>query len=301
MLGPSIYEQILKDNNFFLNNLTTIPVNLEYEAWYAVIDPTQQSETKPVSLHDHLLRQPWFLHLESAGRKKCIIITSCSNLQEARKWIDEHLQRLICISIPQGIDPPDLSLLCRLDKPIQTATSQTYAEILKKQFSLVNTTNDTTTANATTQPARKWQASLIDYDLDNSAYYPPLMVNQAATTSKNTGNTTITQTENQSAVLSIKNKLNQLKEAITLAVAQIQEAVAALLMAKANTSPQHATTDPDQLMGHASEDATLTHLDLQSFITDLKHELATVFMETRAMLQHQAPAPMNFDSTPSKT
>jgi len=61
------------------------------------------------------------------------------------------------------------------------------------------------------------------------------------------------------------------------------------------------TTDPDQLMGHASEDATLTHLDLQSFITDLKHELATVFMETCAVLQHQAPAPMNFNSTASKT
>jgi len=55
MLRPSVYEQILKDNNFFLNNLATIPVNLEYDAWFAVINPTQQSETKPVSLHEHLL------------------------------------------------------------------------------------------------------------------------------------------------------------------------------------------------------------------------------------------------------
>jgi len=55
MLGPPVYEQILKDNNFFLNNLATIPVNLEHAVWFAVINLTQQSETKPVLLHDHLI------------------------------------------------------------------------------------------------------------------------------------------------------------------------------------------------------------------------------------------------------
>jgi len=301
MLRPSIYEQILTDNNFFLNNLATIPVNLEHAAWFAVIDPTQQSETKPVSLHEHLLHQPWFLRLELAGCNKCIIITSCSNLQEARKWIDEHLQRLICISIPQGIDPPDSSLPRQLDKPIHTTTSQTYAEIFKKQFSLVNTTTDTATANATTRLARKRQATIIDYNSDDSADYPPLMVNQVVTTSKNTGNTTAAPMDNNSALLSIKNKLNQLKEVITMAVAQIKKAVATLLVVNCNTSPQHATTETDQMMDHASEDATLTQFDLQSFITDLKHELTTVFMETCTVLQQQAPVPMNFNSMSSKT
>jgi len=127
------------------------------------------------------------------------------------------------------------------------------------------------------------------------------MVNQVVTTSNNTGNTTAKQTDNNSALLSIRNELNQLKEVITMAVAQIKEAVAALLVAKCNTSPQHATTKTDQLMDHASEDATLTQLDLQLFITDLKHELATVFMETCTVLQHQAPVPTTFNSTTSNT
>jgi len=94
--------------------------------------------------------------------------------------IDENLQRLIRKSIPPGIYPPESSLPRRLDKPVITVTSQTYADILKKQFSLVTTNNDTTTANAPTRPARKRQATLIDYDSDNSAEYPPLSVNQAA-------------------------------------------------------------------------------------------------------------------------
>jgi len=85
MLGHSVYKQILKDNNFFLNNLVTIPINLEHAAWFAPIESTQQSETEPVPLYEYLLRQPWFLRLESAGRNKCIIVTNRSNLPEARK------------------------------------------------------------------------------------------------------------------------------------------------------------------------------------------------------------------------
>jgi len=37
LLGPQIYEQ----NNFFLTTVATIPVNLQYNAWFAVIDPNQ--------------------------------------------------------------------------------------------------------------------------------------------------------------------------------------------------------------------------------------------------------------------
>jgi len=55
LLGPTMYEQVLKDNNFFINQVATIPVNLEYKAWFAIIDSTQTSETEPTSLHEHLL------------------------------------------------------------------------------------------------------------------------------------------------------------------------------------------------------------------------------------------------------
>ncbi len=304
LLGSSVYEQVLKDNNFFINNLATIPVNLEYPAWFAVIELTQQSETEPISLHEHLLRQPWFLRLESAGRNKCLITTNRSNLPEARKWIDENLQRLIRHSIPPGIDPPESALPRRLDKPVYTATSHTYADILKKQFSLDNTTTDIATANATTRPARKRQATFIDYDSDNSAEYPPLTVNQAATIPIKTGNNTAAQMDNSVLVL-LKTELNQLKEAITMAVAQIKEAVATIPVMKSTTHTQHATTETDQIMNHAPEDATLTPLDIHSFIADLKHELATVFKETRAMLQQQTPAvpsrAMETDATPTQT
>jgi len=43
-LGPQTYAQIMRDNNFFLTTVATIPVNLEYDAWFVVVDPHQTSE-----------------------------------------------------------------------------------------------------------------------------------------------------------------------------------------------------------------------------------------------------------------
>ncbi len=57
------YAQALKENNSFLNNVAMIPVNLPYDAWFAVINPNQTSETEPISIHDHLIRKSWFLRI----------------------------------------------------------------------------------------------------------------------------------------------------------------------------------------------------------------------------------------------
>jgi len=129
LLGLQIYEQVLKDNNFFLTTVVTIPINMEYDAWFAVIDPNQQSDTEPLSIHDHLTRQPWFLRIESVAQKKCPLVTTKPNLPEARAWIDANLERLIHKSIPPDIDPPSSSLPRRFDKPVHSTMSQTYVDI----------------------------------------------------------------------------------------------------------------------------------------------------------------------------
>jgi len=135
LLGTQTYEQVLKENIFFLTTVATIPINLEYGAWFAVINPNQQSETEPLTLHDHLIQQPWFLRIELVASKKCLLVTTKPNLPEARAWIDTNLERLIHQSIPPDIELPPSHLLWRLDKPVYSAASQTY----KKQFSLAST------------------------------------------------------------------------------------------------------------------------------------------------------------------
>jgi len=98
----------MRENNFFLTTVATIPVNLEYDAWFAVIDPNQTSESEPVLLYNHLIRKTWFLWIESVAKNKSLIITMKTNLPEAREWIDVNLEAMIWKSMPPGIDPPPL-------------------------------------------------------------------------------------------------------------------------------------------------------------------------------------------------
>jgi len=88
-----------------------------------------------------------------------------------------------------------------------------------------------------------------------------------------------------------------------MAVTQIKDAIAALLADNRNktTAPQYTSNEADNTMDHTPEDASLTQLDLQSFIANLKHELATVFMETRAMIHKPSPATMTFKHSTSTT
>jgi len=91
--------------------VATIPINLEYSTWFAIINPTNMSKTDPISLHEHLLCKSWFLQIELAAPNKCLIITTKSNLPEACTWIDANLKPMIWKSIAPGINLPSSQLL----------------------------------------------------------------------------------------------------------------------------------------------------------------------------------------------
>ncbi len=165
-----------------------------------------------------------------------------------------------------------------------------YADILKQQFSL--TPNVPKTTNDHNQPPRKRQAVKLDYDLDQSTEFT------ATSTAPTTSHSTVTTTNNTTTpatqisafatdMTSIKNELAQLKDVIAMAVEQIKDAIATLCDAKCTTSP-HATTLAADQMDSDTNAKHLTSSDLQSFIFDLKHELATFFIETHAMTKQQS-------------
>jgi len=240
LLGPNTYEQVLKDNNFFLTTVATVPINLEYAAWFAIIDATNTSETDPVSLHDHLLRKPWFLRIESVARNKCLIVTTKHNLPEARAWFDANLEMLIRKSIPAGIDPLPAQLPRRLDKPVFSAASLTYADALKKQFTLVSTSATPTTD--TTRPPRKRHAAIIDYDSDQSSPAANTLkqtVSQSTNNSNNSNSYPATTTTNNYAdeLLSIKKELSDLKTLLSNVVAQFKTAI------ESHLAPRPVTTN----------------------------------------------------------
>jgi len=143
------------------------------------------------------------------------------------------------------------------------------------------------------KPPRKRQASFLDYDSDQSTELttaPP--VTRATTSSDTTTNNSITHATTTPAfameLSSLQKELLQLKEVIAMAVTQIKEAIATLLIPQCTHATYDTTTDADQNMESATPAEHLTPLDIQSFITDLKHELATLFLETRVMIQKQS-------------
>jgi len=295
LLGMQTYEQVLKENNFFLTQVATIPVNLEYEAWFALIDPHTTSDSDPLSLHEHLLRKPWFLRIESVSRQKCNIVTTQPNLPEARAWIDAYLEPLIQQSIPLGIDPPSSSLPRRLDKLVYSSASQSYADVLKQQFSL--TSNQATTATDNNRPPRKRPATIIDYDSDQSVELPPSTpmitqtISNSCTTTQTMTSTATAPNDYTAELLALKQEIAQLKSTILTAVEQITTAIASF---HATKSPPVSQMDTDMETTTATTlniptNHPPTQLDLPAIISELKNEIATINNETRTMFQQYLP------------
>jgi len=301
LLGPKTYEQVLQENNFFQTNMATIPVNLEYPAWFAVINPNSTSDTNPISLYDHLLCQPWFLRVESVARNKCLIVINKSNLPEARDWIDANLEPMVRKSIPPGTDPPSSHLPRRLDKPIYTATSQSYTDILKKQFSL--TLNPTLNAAANSRPPRKRQAMIIDYDSDQLAEALSSTAAISNAVSHHCNSTpqpvTIHNADCTMELLSLKNEILSLKTVIATAMDQIKEAIVSFQTTKQTPESHDMDTDGDHLM----DLHTPTHnpIDLPALIQDLKKDIANIVHETRTMFDQPLTSLMNVDHLSSIT
>jgi len=302
-LGPQTYEQVLKENNFFLTQVATVPISLEYEAWYAVMDTPEATPNEPISLYEHLLRQTWFQRIESVGPKKCLIVTTRPNLPEARAWIDANLEVLIRKSIPTGIDPPSSLFPKRLDKPVYTKTSQSYADVLKQQFSL--NSNPKTQTSENNQPPRKRQATVIDYDSDQSVYQPHVPPTNTPSTNSACNSIsatipigiatatppTVTPTVNYDAeLMSIKAELNSLRTIITSAVEQIKNAIASIQVH--NLPPSAPETDATP---------TPTPIDLPALIYDLKKEIANIVTETRILFQQPLTSMMELDGLSSIT
>jgi len=267
--------------------VATVPINLEYCAWFALINADNDSDTDPLTLSDHLLHKTWFLQIEEVDHRKCLIVTTKSNLPEAHAWMDNNLESLIRQSIPDGINPPTSQLPRRLDKTVYLASSQSYADVLKKQFSLAPNAMTAATDNAC--PPRKRQVvSIIDYDSDVSTETTSATTNAtASTTTQSSLPQTMATTHNSNPAYatelqSIKMEINALKLMIADAVAQFKTAIASVI------APQPSPSDKDKMAHHQKKtNPNQTPIELGEFIHDLKYELATIITETRAMFQQQ--------------
>jgi len=301
LLGPSTFEQALKNNNFFLTTVATVPVNLTFEAWFSVIDPNQTSKEEPISLHDHLLRQPWFIRLEPITRNKTIIVTTKSNLSAARAWVDANLEPMIRKSIPTDVELlPSNALPRRLDKPTYTTTSRTYADILKQQFSLEPT--PATTTQDHTRPPRKCQATVINYDSDQMESQSTTVTVESSTSTTNSPASSSTSappskattTDYATDLQSLKNKIQALQTMLTQTVEQIKNEIASI---RTQPVPSEMEIDASQSQTPPQQQQHQPPPEISSLIHDLKYKIATFGIKTCALL-HQQSLPMKQNNCP---
>jgi len=198
-------------------------------------------------------------------------------------------------------------LPCHLDKPSYSATSQSYAEIFKKQFSLTSNPLATTTDN--NQPPCKRQATKLDYDSDTLKKSLP--TTPAATTTENNNYSTpakanqATSSNAQiSELLSLKNEIAQLKTTIMTAVQEIAQAVASLHAT--HRQPQSNAMDDETKTSMSDGNGSNKHnnnkqltINLAALVQDLKFDIATIITKTRALFKQQVLFVQNNNSLAS--
>jgi len=174
-------------------------------------------------------------------------------------------------------------------------------DIFKKQFSL--NLNPQTQNIKDNWPPCKRQATILYYNLDQSVNFP-LSTSLTTPSNSSSGNLTqamtptvtvtassptVTTTANYNAkLLSIKTEVNLLWTIITMAVEQIKNAIASIQVH--NLLSNAMETDADQSMETATPSKHTANLP--SIIQECKHDLTTIVLETRALMQQQATMQM---------
>ncbi len=144
MIGTDAYAKLLCDNNLFLQNISTVPIG-DFQHATLDIPYSEDSSTDidAMTLADTILMQPWCLSIEKSNTEnKVILVTTKGQLTEARAWADNILPDLYTQNISDKIDVTTLKHIIprRLDKPMVTAASTTYAKQLQQRTSLVTAT-----------------------------------------------------------------------------------------------------------------------------------------------------------------
>jgi len=196
-------------------------------------------------------------------------------------------------SIPPGIDPPSSLLPRRLDKPVYTAAGQSYADILKKQFSVAP---DSTTTTANLRPPKKRQATVIDYDSDQSAEATP---SEKHATTQKTGTLVLPTVDYAAELQLIKTELATLRTLLTTAVEQMQRATESIQTSHPSSAAA-MEIEADQSTANRSKETTP---ELSKLINELKHDLATIALEMREKFKefHALPQPIPFQLPPFPT
>jgi len=171
---------------------------------------------------------------------------------------------------------------------VYSASSKSYADVLKQKFSLASNATTSTADNNRPPPCKWLAASILDYDSDKSNDAPSSNATATTSTSNHShSQPTKVATSNQdyaTELLSIKTEIAALKTMITEAVEQFKTAIASFA-----TTTRSQSSDMDTAADDSKNNTNNNQnpIDLAAIIQDLKQEIATVVTETKTLFQQQ--------------
>jgi len=163
------------------------------------------------------------------------------------------------------------------------ASSQTYAEIFKKQFSLATAPSMSTATQQ--QPSCKRHATLLAYDADPQLDYPPLAPTNAPTT------VTAIPVDYRAKMEALKQDLQSLRTLINTAVAQLKQDIASIQVFKVTHTSNDMETDLEPSLAPTPA--------IPELIAELKHDIATVVIKMRAKFAQLSPTMKHIQQAPT--
>jgi len=156
-IGPEPYKQLICSNNAYLSSIATIPVEGITDETLE-LDITVHYPNKPAAnktIKEILLDNEWCINIEPTETEgKIFILTTKSDLDTARQWLDANLEPIFTKHLPKNprfIPNSDNQAPRRTDQPIMSATLGRYVDALTHS---IPTAKPNTNANTTNKYSR---------------------------------------------------------------------------------------------------------------------------------------------------
>jgi len=200
LLGTEKYVNLIRKNNAFLDNVTTIPLgDFQHPTLDIKFSTDSTTDIDQTTLQDIIAEQPWCLGVDQTNIiNKVMITTTKTQITQARDWLDQQLPLLYQQNVADKLDMTMLAHITprRLDKPILTAASKAYANTLQQRISITMQQNGT---KQFTKPPCMNKQQKVDISFEEKDF-PALTT--LTTTNNTTATTDTTQAASNSSTLS---------------------------------------------------------------------------------------------------
>jgi len=191
LLGTEKYLQLIRENNAFLNDITTIPLgDFQHPTLDIPFSTDSTTDIEQTTLQDLIAEQPWCLGVERTNlNNKVMITTTKTQILQAREWLDQQLPLIYQQNVADKLDVTMLDRLIprRLDKPVLTAASTAYAKTLQNRAT-ITTPNDNT--KPLTKPPRSNKQHPVNISFDETDFPALAPTKPKPTSATPTTNTT---------------------------------------------------------------------------------------------------------------